>query len=276
MSDSLSGTDRTHEDLRELLGVYALDAVEPDEAAAVEAHLAGCPQCRAEVEEHRSVASLLGNVGAAAPIGLWDRISDSLDEPGAEPASPSGEDVLSFPVGGRAARPAQASPSNRHPVRTVLGAVAAAVVLLAGVAGVLTIRDQQQQVDDLAAEVASARVDQSAAEALTDPTSTVVRLTSPDDDTEVRAVVTEDGVGYLLGGPLPAVGSASTYQLWGLTGTSAISLGVLGREPEVVEFHVEGPISTLAITTERRGGVDQSSNDPLVIGDIDDASTVTS
>ena len=32
------------------LALYALDALDPDEARAVEAHLAGCPSCRAELD----------------------------------------------------------------------------------------------------------------------------------------------------------------------------------------------------------------------------------
>ena len=64
-----------HEDIQELLGAYALHAVDPDEAEVVERHLEGCPRCRAEVEGHREVATLIGNSGGDAPDGLWDRIA---------------------------------------------------------------------------------------------------------------------------------------------------------------------------------------------------------
>jgi anti-sigma factor RsiW len=70
-----------HEQLQELLGAYALDAVEPEEAAALERHLAMCPRCRAELAEHREVAGLLGYAGATAPEGVWNRIVASLEEP---------------------------------------------------------------------------------------------------------------------------------------------------------------------------------------------------
>ena len=292
--------DHTHHDeLRELLGAYALDAVEPDEARAVEDHLRDCPQCRAEVEEHRSVAALLGNVGAAAPADLWDRIAASLDEPDqpatprvapwAQDSSPSSSssplldpippvappaaaaDLVTFPAGGRAGR--------RPGPATLVAAVAAACVLLAGAVGVLTFRHQQERVDDLAAQVAAGRDQRSAGDALADPDSTVVLLASDDGQLVTRAVLTQEGTGYLLGGNLPDAGVGSTYQLWGLDERQAVSLGVLGPNPGIVAFQVEDPMTALAITSEARGGADQPTSAPLVSGDLrigEDGSTTTS
>ena len=69
----------THEEIQELLGAYALDAVEDAERDAIELHLRECPRCRAEVADHREVASLIGHGGAPAPDGVWDRIVGALD-----------------------------------------------------------------------------------------------------------------------------------------------------------------------------------------------------
>lgn len=69
-----------HEELQGLLGAYALDAVEPDEAEALERHLTTCPRCRNELADHREVAALLGYAGVPAPSGVWDRIIASLEE----------------------------------------------------------------------------------------------------------------------------------------------------------------------------------------------------
>lgn len=49
----------THDDARELLGAYALDALSPDERDAVEAHLRHCARCRAEVADLASVTDQL-------------------------------------------------------------------------------------------------------------------------------------------------------------------------------------------------------------------------
>ena len=68
-------------ELEELIGAYALDAVDPEERDAVERHLAECPRCRMELAGHLEVAALLGNTGAPAPDGVWARIATSLEEP---------------------------------------------------------------------------------------------------------------------------------------------------------------------------------------------------
>jgi hypothetical protein len=52
-------------DWRELLGVYALGQLEGDERAGLEAHLDGCPQCRAELELLAPVAQMLPHADPA-------------------------------------------------------------------------------------------------------------------------------------------------------------------------------------------------------------------
>ena len=69
----------THEEIQELLGAFALDAVDGDEAEAIELHLRECPRCRAEVTEQREVAALLAHTGATAPEGVWVRILEELE-----------------------------------------------------------------------------------------------------------------------------------------------------------------------------------------------------
>lgn len=57
-----------HEDVRELLPAYALDALAPEEARAVEAHLLECDECRGELAAFREVAgALAGGVAMANP-----------------------------------------------------------------------------------------------------------------------------------------------------------------------------------------------------------------
>lgn len=54
-----NAADARHDELRELLGVYALDALLPDERAALRAHLAGCAECRAALADLRRVVANL-------------------------------------------------------------------------------------------------------------------------------------------------------------------------------------------------------------------------
>lgn len=62
----------THEEIRESLAAYALDAVDEDARRTVETHLQACPECAAEVEALRGAAAALaaGVPVVAPPPGL--------------------------------------------------------------------------------------------------------------------------------------------------------------------------------------------------------------
>jgi anti-sigma factor RsiW len=93
----------THDPIEELLGAYALHAIDDDERAMVEAHLATCPRCRAEVDSHREVAAHLALTGAPAPDGLWERIAGAIES---EPPPASGRcPARSAPAGSAPASP---------------------------------------------------------------------------------------------------------------------------------------------------------------------------
>ena len=82
MTDSSAPHD--HE-IEELLGAYALDAVNAEEATAVEVHLTTCPRCRAELDAYREMAAALGNTvirslptcGTGSPSGPAGRFVPS-------------------------------------------------------------------------------------------------------------------------------------------------------------------------------------------------------
>ena len=75
----------SHDEIAELLGAYALDAVEPDEAEVIDAHLAECPRCAAELAEHWEVTGLIANAGVDASVELWDHIAARHRRHGGEP-----------------------------------------------------------------------------------------------------------------------------------------------------------------------------------------------
>jgi anti-sigma-K factor RskA len=242
-------------EIEELIGAYALDAVDPDERAAVEQHLAVCARCRAELAEHREVAALLAYEGNPAPSVVWDRIVRSLEEP--PPALrltvESPMDVVSIEERRRAKFQ-----------RRVYAAIAAVAAVAALVLGIVVVSRE----DPAPFEVDLAQV---AGEALADPASSKTTLRPADGGAgpEVTAVVTPEGDGFIIGPDLPALGTDRTYQLWGITGDQAISLGVLGTDPDVAAFRVDDTsnFAAFAITDEVSGGVISSQNDPLVVGE---------
>jgi anti-sigma factor RsiW len=241
-------------EIEELIGAYALDAVDDDEREAVERHLAVCARCRAELAEHREVAALLAYDGQPAPDDVWDRIVVSLEEP--PPAMRLKVDGPVEPVSLEERRRA----NGQRRIWMTAAAIAAAIALVLGLVVVA-------QRDDGGSPSLVALAD----EALADPSSTRTALRPSDGEPgpEATAVVTTDGRGFLLAPDLPTLASDRTYQLWGVVGEDAISLGVLGPDPEVVAFNVDDPsqFAAYAITDETSGGVITSQNQPLVVGE---------
>jgi anti-sigma factor RsiW len=225
--------------LNELLGAYALDAVDDDERRSVEEYLRVSPAAAAEVRQHREVASMLAWTAAPAPAGLWERIAGSLEAE--SPPQPSGELARVLPMSGR----------RRRVLTTaavwVASAAAAAVLAVVAVRAV----DGNTSLEPLAAAFDEARADR---ESLT---TTLVSETGP---AKATAVVDASGHGYIDATALPALASGETYQLWGVIDDKVISLGVLGRNPDIEPFAVDGNLTTLVITRELAGAVVSNGN----------------
>jgi len=67
--------DVTHSEFQDLVGAYALDACEPEEAAALDAYVAANADAAAEAERLRTAAAWLGAAGALnPPASLRDRL----------------------------------------------------------------------------------------------------------------------------------------------------------------------------------------------------------
>lgn len=243
----------THPEVQELLGVYALDAVSPEEADLVEVHLRDCPRCRAEVADHREVAASLAHVGTSAPPRVWSRIAGSLEE-----APPLLDMARVVSLRGRA-------PRRSIPVRAAasIAAIAAAVIAILGV----QVNHLDSRTDKLAAALQKDGMDQAVQAALYDSSARKVDLRSADGVTFVQAVVRDNGDSYLVRNNLPRLPDDQTYQLWGLVGDRTVSLGVLGSDPGVSAFKVAGnAMSVLALTAEPAGGVPTTTKTPVVRG----------
>lgn len=253
----------SHQAIEDLLGAYALDAVEGDEAQAVADHLVDCARCRAEVADHREVAALLAHGGADAPPAIWDRIAASIEGSGLMEHEVVPLPPALFSAPGAARGNGDRSWQTRALVP--LAAVAAAVI---GVLGFQVVEqgnkldEQGEQIEAMAAEDGLSRAFQAAIGA---PDAQLVDLRSTDGEHEVRAVMA-DGEGYVHAGGLPPLPEGKTYQLWADTGDARISLGVLGARPEVVSFPVSDGVLGLAITAEDGSGVVVSDEPPVVYG----------
>jgi anti-sigma-K factor RskA/putative zinc finger protein len=250
----------THHDIEELLGAFALDAVDDDERDVIEAHLAGCPRCRAEVEGHRETAALLAHRGERAPEGVWDRIATALDE-----APPALDLARISELGER--RTATAVPRS-IPLRVAAAtmAVAAALTLFLGVALGRNDNSRLERLEALAEDMEKAVVSNAAYAALNDSRNEHVRLVSSDGTATAQVVRRPDGAGYLVPGTLAPLPAGRVYQLWAVRSDAKISLGVLGAVPEVSAFRMNGPVAAYAVTEEAAGGVSTTENQPVIVG----------
>lgn len=259
-------SELTHISIEELLGAYALDAVDEDERRIVDQHISYCPRCRSEVEGHREVAAMLAGDAHAAPDQVWDQIVNELN---AE-APP----LRLAPVGPISQKPERRQSMASRPAVWMAG-VAAALVLLLG-AGVAVqssrlsgaeaeLAAREQQVASLAATLQAEPLDQAVNAALSDPAAQVVNLTADASPDAMLVVLLPDGMGYVVQNSLDPLPVDATYQLWAVVDGKVISAGVLGNQPEVVPFHLDPEgLEGLVITQEEAGGVPQSEADPVV------------
>lgn len=237
----------SHDDIRDLLAAYALDAVDGAEAEAIDLHVRDCPRCRADVADHREAASALATGHEPASLRLWDTIAAELE------AAPPLQLASVVPI-----RPAP----WRRAFRVGVASVAAATI---AVLGVLVVQ-QDDRIDGMQTALGDRTVLAAALAAHGNPDARQAELRSADGVVLARAVLIPDGTGYLWSDGLPRTDPDRTYQLWAVVGTERISAGVLGPNPNVAPFRIAGDVVGLAITEEVAGGVVASENQPVASG----------
>lgn len=230
-------TTLQHPEVEDLLGAYALDALEPDETIAVDDHLRDCPRCRAEVATFRETAALLAYGGAEAPPGIWEKIQASLEE-----APPRLELARVVPI-----------KRSRWETAGARVAAMAAVVIAIAALGVTAVRSRDTGCDNPVSCAAA------------DPAGRSVHLAAAGGSGSADFVILE-GRAYLVRHSLPKLPDDETYQLWGQQGETRVSLGVLGSNPNQTIVAADADYEAMAITAEKKPGVVSSSNPAVVAG----------
>jgi len=245
----------THDEVRSLLGAYALDAVDPSERDEIARHVEQCPACLEQVIQHREVAALLAlDADLDAPLrepsdALWASIATSI----------AVADVASVLPLQRHARRRQFA----KPTYGVLGSVAAALLLIVVGLGAYN-HHLSSQVHNLQTHSLSYQLDS----ALAQPSHQTVLMKSPKGVEEASAVITKNGTAYFVDHGLSATAHNQTYQLWAISNGQVISLGVLGSHPTLVSFKVESTMSTLMVNIEPLGGVSSPTTPVLAQGAV--------
>ncbi len=218
---------------------YALDALPAREAAAFEDNLTH--ELADEVASFRRVAEALTDglpdIVPAPKPELWDRISEQAGITSPEPP------------------PQTAAGRSWWPRSFMLAAAVIVAVVAVGVTSLLAIRTDTTDPRSLAAAASAS------------PDALAVTLTSPDGMLEIapEVVIANDGTGYVIADTLPRLDDDHTYQLWLIVDDRVVSAGLLGNNPDVVQFRAEGNINGIAISNEVAGGVVVSEVAPTAI-----------
>ena len=259
----------TPADLRELLGAYALDAVDGDERTQVETWLARDPDARRDADELRETASLLAQLVVEPPGDLWSRIEERLGdavEPDVLPPRHFGEVV---DLGARRGAPPE------HVVRRrpwLVGIAAALALVVAVGVGVVAGRDlSSQQVIAEPPPLSEPRaMERAALAAAMSPDSREAELATADGTMMAKVVLTPAGRGYFMTEALPALPKGRAYQLWAVMGdepgSPAVSVGMLGADPSVAAFQAGAGVTGFVVTEERAPGVNRSDGRPMLEG----------
>ncbi|MDC7123407.1 anti-sigma factor [Cellulomonas fimi] len=288
-----------HDDVRALLGAYALDAVDDDERRAVEALVAADPDAARELADLRAVAARLGAaVEAEPPVGARDAVlaaiaSTPQDAPGstsrttddvppavvapAVPATAPGA-VGAPPVGG----PSVGGPSVAGP--SVAGPSVAAPAVVPSAAERSTPRRGPARWYALAAAVAIGAAvpgallvqqvnhtrqvqaeQQQVADLLTDPSAVLVHQDVADGG-DVTAILTDTRAVFTAEN-LPDPDDGRVYQLWVVREGKPLSAGVMTSDDGTVRQFADdfAPGDALAVTVEPAGGSAQPTSDPIVV-----------
>jgi hypothetical protein len=253
-----------------LAGAYAVDALDDQERASFEVHLAGCAECTAEVRDLRAAAARLGSAQAVWPperlkADVLARVAVTAQLPplpaATEPAAPAAAD-------GGAGRHRTQDLSHRRRSGAAGWLAAAAVLLLVVVVALGTT---------LGVLLAHARNERAAAQAESRAVASV--LTAPDAHTAAApvsgggtaAVVVSEAQGsaVFLADGLAQPSSGHLYELWFITAAGAATPAgtfVPASDGGVVQRLTGSPngASVVGVTVEPDPGSAQPTTKPVV------------
>jgi anti-sigma-K factor RskA len=231
------------------LAVYALDALEPQERASIDAHLVDCAACRGELDSYLATLGQM-TVPEEPPDHVWEGISRQIRD-GTTGAAGAADGARTTTAPGPAHLAKDASVTSldqrRRPweSRGRVFAAAAAVLVVVALGAVA-----------MASRPSTGTVAEQAADAADDADSTVVELTSLQGAPTARVVLTDDD-DFVVFDDLPTLPSDRTYQLWRIDENVPVSLGVLGDGSDgAAKVTLPESAESLAISQEPAGGSD--------------------
>jgi anti-sigma-K factor RskA len=258
----------SHDVFDTLLPIYAVGALDGNDLAQLEAHLAGgCDRCEAALREsHEALAQLaLAGAGATSPA-----------------VPPEVKAALLRRIGEAPAR--RRAPERRRWLPWV--ATAAAMVVSAMLTGGFVASRYEARLGQMARETTRVREEvrrheetllaqlelyRRVVELLGDPATRVVELrgSGPNAEASGRVVWHERAGGLLIVTKLPPLPAGKAYEAWTLGGPAPRPAGVFtvdasGQGSRKLEPAEGGPAKAFAVTIEPEGGVSEPTG-PIVL-----------
>jgi anti-sigma-K factor RskA len=257
----------SHEELKELLAAFALDGLDREESRALEEHLEGCAECRAELAELRETAGLLALA--------------------VDPVTPPAESRRRLLARVGREVPRQSAPGRRPPSvwRRPLP-LAAGLAVAAGLAWLILLqaltrselRDTQRRLDQALARLDDAQGalarERATTRLLAAPDGVSVALKGTEAAPAARARVAYDpanGEAILFASSLQTPPPGKGYQLWFIAGSRPPLPGKVfvtdrsGRGELTDHIPAEARTSPVfAVTVEPAGGV-AAPTGPIVL-----------
>lgn len=216
------------------LAAFSISALDPADAARVEAHLAGCAACRTEVASFNEVA---WGIAELAPVAA---IATDLRERVVERARATAARRRTVAPNTRGLDRIRRLFDIRIPVAIPL---VLALLLALSLAGLQSARTDADAYARAVAGIA---------------TGTVVTLAAtPGSDARGSLVVPADGEPYLIL-RLPAPPAGKTWEAWVIRGQQPIPAGISGTRSGVITLVLSEAIRPgdgVAVTLEDAGGV---------------------
>jgi len=230
--------------IHELTAGYALDALDPDERYAYEAHLPGCERCQQELASFWETTEALA-VAASGPEPSPELRERILADVHAEPPQ------VVVPL----------EPRRRILVSVLAAAAAIAAVVALGIG--LWASNLSNQLDDTRVALEHQRA---VTDVLVDPKARTVPLKAGDG----RLVVDREGHAVLVVHGLDPAPAGKTYEVWIVESQTPVSAGLFPGRDGADVVGVDGPVgrgNVVAVTVEKAGGVDAPTTTPIVVSD---------
>lgn len=252
----------TDHDQHALSGAYAVDALDADERARFEAHLATCADCREEVASLQEAAALLGTDPVEPPSSVRDSVLAGIASIRPLPPVTSETAPTATPTSGDelAARRTRRSLAQRL-ARTPL-LVAAAVVLLLAV-GTALVRPWADQATD----TPPSAIDR----VLTASDAVSVRKEFPDGSRATVTVSRSEGRAVIQTEDMALAPDGKVYELWLQTPDGAMVPAGLMPDEADNKVLLEGDASeakAVGITVEPDGGSEIPHSTPIAIFEL--------